>query len=263
MVLRMPATSLPLLSASDTLSVPTNERVLQVLACIARHGQAISAKELATQTQLPLSTLYRHLAPLKKWGWVQEHAQTGAYEPGPLALQLAWGFDHHSYLMAKARPEIEQLVSRSGESVGLMVYLNGQVICLAMQDSAQALRCSFSKGRANSSVRGASAKALLAFLPAALQQSLLAAQGLDAGLEPEQLLQQLSAIRQQRYATSENEIDLGVWGVSAPVFSGKTRLEATLSLMAPASRAQPRQAELIQMTLAAADRLSQQLQSSM
>lgn len=252
--------SSPLLSASDTVSVPTNERVLQVLACIARHGQAISAKDLAVQTQLPLSTLYRHLVPLKKWGWVQEHAQTGAYEPGPLALQLAWGFDHHSYLMAKARPEIEQLMARSGESVGLMVYLNGQVICLDMQDSKQALRCSFSKGRANSSVRGASAKALLAFLPAPLQRSLLAAQGADDVPDADNLLQQLNTIRQQRYAVSENEIDQGVWGVSAPVFSGKTLLEATLSLMAPVSRAHPRQAELIQMTLAAADRLSKHLQ---
>lgn len=248
-----------------TIDVPTNERVLQVLACIARHGQAISAKDLAAQTGLPLSTLYRHLAPLKKWGWVQEHAQSGAYEPGPLAVQLAWGFDHHSYLMAKARPQIEQLVARSGESVGLMVYLNGQVICLDMQDSAQALRCSFAKGRAHSSLRGASAKALLAFLPGQLQDVLLAqsdsadSMAAEPRQNPAELRQQLQQIRQQRYAVSENEIDQGVWGVSAPVFSAKGKLEASLSLMAPASRAHLRQNELIQMTLAAADRLSQQL----
>ncbi|MFZ6751341.1 IclR family transcriptional regulator [Undibacterium sp. Ren11W] len=239
--------------------IPTSERVLQVLACIARHGRAISAKDLATQTQLPLSTIYRHLAPLKKWGWVQEHAHSGCYEPGPLAVQLAWGFDQHSYLMEKAHAEIAQLVAKSGESVGLMVYLNGQVICLAMQDSVQALRCSFAKGRANSSVRGASAKALLAYLPEHLRQDLLAQQTDNAGLNTQELLQQLELIRQQRYAVSENEIDHGIWGVSAPVFSANARLEASLSLMAPASRAQPRQQELIQMTLAAADRLSQQL----
>ncbi|WP_295749900.1 IclR family transcriptional regulator [Undibacterium sp.] len=245
--------------AAHASEIPTNERVLQVLACIARHGRAMSAKDLAAQTQLPLSTIYRHLIPLKKWGWVQEHAHSGAYEPGPLAVQLAWGFDQHSYLMEKAHAEIAQLVAKSGESVGLMVYLNGQVICLAMQDSAQALRCSFAKGRANSSVRGASAKALLAYLPAHLQHSLLAQQSDDSELNTLELMQQLELIRQQRYAVSENEIDQGVWGVSAPVFSEHAKLEASLSLMAPASRAQPRQQELIQMTLAAADRLSQQL----
>ena len=126
-----------------TAAISSNQRVLQVLVCIARAGQSISARELAEQTRIPLSSVYRQLAPLKKWGLVQEHAHSGLYEPGPLAVQLAWGFDHHSYLMAQARPEIQQLVARSGESVGLLVYLNGQVICLDMQDSEQALRCSF------------------------------------------------------------------------------------------------------------------------
>lgn len=245
-------------------SIPQSERVLQVLACVARHGEALSARELVEQTGLPLSTLYRQLAPLKKWGLVQEHAQTGLYEPGPLAVQLARGFDQHSWLMSAARDELAELVQKSGESVGLLAYVNGQVVCLDMQESQQALRCSFAKGRASSSVRGASAKALLAFLPPATQEALIAENFLEdvPGSEGQRdsLLYQLQTIREQRYASSENEIDLGIWGVSAPVFSGRNKLEATLSLMAPAQRIQQRKQELINMTLAAADRLSRKLQ---
>ncbi|MFZ6759427.1 IclR family transcriptional regulator [Undibacterium sp. Ji50W] len=244
--------------------LPQSERVLQVLACVARQGQPLSARELVEQTGLPLSTLYRQLAPLKKWGLVQEHAQTGLYEPGPLAVQLARGFDQHSWLMSAAREEMIELVHKSGESVGLLAYVNGQVICLDMQETQQALRCSFAKGRASSTVRGASAKALLAFLPQAVQDSLLDQNFLEnpdhAQQRHEDLLAQLQAIRSQRYATSENEIDLGIWGVSAPVFSGKDRLEASLSLMAPVQRIQNRKEELVNMTLTAADRLSRKLQ---
>lgn len=244
--------------------IPHSERVLQVLACIARHGQALSARELVEQTGLPLSTLYRQLSPLKKWGLVQEHAQTGLYEPGPLAVQLARGFDQQSWLMSAARGAIADLVQKSAESVGLLVYVNGQVVCLDMQESQHALRCSFAKGRTNSSVRGASAKALLAFLPATIQAQLIDQNFLEGAPETAQsrtdLLMQLEDIRQQRYATSENEIDLGIWGVSAPVFSGRDKLEATLSLMAPAQRIQGRKQELINMTVAAADRLSRTLQ---
>ncbi|PXX34975.1 IclR family transcriptional regulator [Undibacterium pigrum] len=244
--------------------IPQNERVLQVLTCIARHGEALSARELVEQTGLPLSTLYRQLAPLKKWGLVQEHAQTGLYEPGPLAVQLARGFDQHSWLMNAARDELAELVQKSGESVGLLAYVNGQVVCLDMQESQQALRCSFAKGRASSSVRGASAKALLAYLPPALQDDLLAQNFLEnsplSSPSLQDLQTQLNRIREQRYATSENEVDLGIWGVSAPVFSGRGKLEATLSLMAPAQRIQERKQEFINMTLAAADRLSRKLQ---
>ncbi|MDE2427549.1 MAG: IclR family transcriptional regulator [Burkholderiales bacterium] len=250
-----------------TASVPVNERVLHLLVCIARHGQAVSARDLAAQSRLPLSTVYRHLKLLKKWGLIQEHAQTGLVEAGPVSVQLARGFDQQSWLMAQARPEIEQLVARTGESVGLLAYVNGQIICLDMQDSEHALRCSFAKGRANSTVRGASAKALLAFLPDALQQELIAKEfpervshAGDASCDRAELLQQLQIIRQQRYATSDSEIDIGIWGVSVPVFSPHGRLEASLSLMAPSARVQDKKNELINSTVAAADRISRALQ---
>ncbi|MFZ6654384.1 IclR family transcriptional regulator [Undibacterium sp. TJN19] len=252
------------MAALHKIEIPQNERVLQVLTCIARHGEALSARELVEQTGLPLSTLYRQLAPLKKWGFVQEHAQTGLYEPGPLAVQLARGFDQHSWLMSAARDELAELVQKSGESVGLLAYVNGQVVCLDMQESQHALRCSFAKGRASSSVRGASAKALLAYQSPDLQEELLAQNFLEntplSGQSLQDLQTQLLHIREQRYATSENEVDLGIWGISAPVFSGREKLEATLSLMAPTQRIQQRKQELVNMTLAAADRLSRKLQ---
>ncbi|MEB0303466.1 helix-turn-helix domain-containing protein, partial [Mucilaginibacter sp. 5C4] len=68
-----------------TAPVPQNERQLQLLSCIARHGQALSARDLAAQTGQPLSTVYRQLLALKKWGLVQEHQHSGHYEAGPLA----------------------------------------------------------------------------------------------------------------------------------------------------------------------------------
>lgn len=238
--------------------VTTSERVLHVLACIARHGQAISARELVVQTRLPLSTIYRHLTALKKWGWVQEHARSGLYEPGPLAVQLAHGFDHHSCLMQQAREEMQQLLERSGESVGLLIYLHGQVICLDMLESPQALRCSFTRGSTGPTARGASAKALLASLPPAVLDAQLATQQLDDASVAE-LKQQLQEIARQGYAVSQDEVDIGVWGVSAPVMSGTAKAEATLSLMAPTSRALPRSDELIRLTQAAAAKISQRL----
>ncbi|GGD01326.1 IclR family transcriptional regulator [Undibacterium terreum] len=245
-----------------TSPIPVSERVLQVLAAIARSGHPISARELAAQTQLPLSTVYRHLLPLKKWGLVQQHAQTGLYEPGPLGVQLAWGFDQHSFLMSQARSEIEQLVAQSGESVGLLVHVQRQVVCLDMQESEQALRCSFAKGRANSPLRGASAKALLAFTAKPAQDLLIAHYLPEQPDEQRQLKIVLQQIYRQGYAVSENEVDQGVWGVSAPVFSGRNKMEATLSLMAPVSRAAARQDEWIQQTLATAARISQRLRAS-
>jgi DNA-binding IclR family transcriptional regulator len=236
---------------------PTNlvDRVLHVLACVAKAGRPIGAKQIAAQAGMPLSTVYRHLAALKKWGLLQEHMQSGLFEPGPTGVQLAWGFDQNSNLVSQSRDEIIALVERTGESVGLLVYINGQMVCIAMEESDQPLRCSFTKGRAHSMVRGASAKSLLAFLPRALQVGLIAEHYANAPEQAAALEVQLADIRRKRYATSESEVDLGVWGVSAPLIGHGERLEGTITLMAPALRVGPREAELIKLTRDAADRI--------
>lgn len=230
------------------------DRVLQVLACVAKAGQPIGAKRIAAQVGMPLSTVYRHLAALKKWGLLQEHMSTGLYEPGATGVQLAWGFDQTSNLINQSRDELSALVERTGESVGLLVHSNGQMVCIAMQESSSSLRCSFTKGRAHPMMQGASAKSLLAFLPLETRQHLIATQA-GSLLERVALEQEIADIRRNGYATSDSEVDLGVWGVSVPLISQDERLEGTITLMAPSLRVGPREAELISLTRKAASRI--------
>lgn len=238
-------------------AVATSERSLMVLSVIARYGKPIAVRELKERTGLPQSTLYRLLLPLKKWGLVQE--QDKFYAPGPLSVQLAWGFDQTSYLVSNARPEMLQLARQCGESVGLMVAVNDQVTCLDMVDSEQSLRCSFSKGRSHPLLRGASAKAVLAHMPVAVADSIMARvlQGQDA--EIARLQGDLAVIRAQGYAVSDSEIDRGVWGASAPVFYKTGRAAGVITLMAPTLRAGERQRELIAATVQAAAAISERL----
>ena len=243
-------------SDPDTI-VATSERSLMVLSVIARHGKPITVRKLKELTGLPQSTLYRHLLPLKKWGLVQE--QDNLYAPGPLSVQLAWGFDHTSYLLSHAQPEMQQLARKCGESVGLMVAVNDQVTCLDMVESEQSLRCSFSKGRSHPLSRGASAKAVLAHMPMRLADKIIQRQ-LQGQAEEIALLQtELSTIRTQGYAVSEGEVDWGVWGVSAPVFCKPGQAAGAITLMAPAIRAAEKQAALITATVQTAATISERL----
>lgn len=238
-------------------AAPTSERPLMLLSVIARHGKPVTVKQLKEATKLPQSTLYRHLLPLKKWGLVQE--QDNLYAPGPLSVQLAWGFDHTSYLVTNARAEMEKLMTKCGESVGLMVAVNNQVMCLDMVESQQSLRCSFSKGRSHPLLRGASAKALLAHLPALMADEVIAEQLSGQPKEEQRLREELSKIRTQGYAVSEGEVDMGVWGISAPIFSKSDHMVGAITLMSPAIRAEGRQQELIALTVEAASAISERL----
>lgn len=238
-------------------AVSAVDRALAVLATLAHHGSALTATDLMSKTGLSQSTLYRQLASLKRWGFVLE--VEGRYAPGPLSLQLALGFDMTSHLVQHARPEMLALARQSQESVGLIVAVNGQAICIDMVESRQALRCSFEKGRSVPLQKGASAKCLLAHLPGgALGASLDTNLGAPGHSQPD-VLAGLGAIRKAGFVVSNGEIDPGVWGVSAPLFGMGKRAVGALTLMAPSVRVQGKHSPLIQMTVVTAARISRSL----
>ncbi|AOB30970.1 IclR family transcriptional regulator [Bordetella sp. H567] len=241
-------------------SPASQDRVLLVLATLAQWNGPATAQQLADATGLPRSSLYRQLARLKHWGFVQE--EEGSYAPGPLGLQLAQGFDASSNLVHMARMDMQRLVKQSNESVGLIVAVNDRAICLDMLESPQALRCSFEKGRSVPLRKGATAKCLLAHLPAARRDAVL--DGWHDEAPDPQLPDRasLAAIRKAGYACSQNEIDEGVWGASAPLLGPGQRLAGCMTLMAPIARALSREGELIEMVVVAAARVSRLLNLS-
>jgi DNA-binding IclR family transcriptional regulator len=137
-------------------------------------------------------------------------------------------------------------------------------MCLEMVDSQHSLRCSFEKGRAVPLKAGASAKCLLAFMPARARAEVLDSvfdhhPAGRAAIETE-----LQQIRAQGYAVSDSEVDPGVWGVSAPIFrhSGRgTGSGASITLMAPSTRAIGRESQLIDGTLRSARAISEHMQT--
>jgi DNA-binding IclR family transcriptional regulator len=238
------------------------ERLLLVLTALASHGKAMSVKDMHAVTGLAQSTLYRQVALLKRWGFVTEDA--GYYAPGPISLQLAVGFDLNSLLVESSREGMTQLSRTTQESVGLVVAVNDQVICLEMVESTHSLRCSFEKGRAVPLKAGASAKSLLAFMPDKTRTETLDRQFADDPQGRIALEAELNSIRTRGYATSDSEVDPGVWGVSVPVFRRNTRnagASASITLMAPSSRAAGREQQLADWTVRTAQAISARLQA--
>lgn len=80
-------------------------------------------------------------------------------------------------------------------------------------------------------------------------------------MDPERLADELQAIRAQGYAVTDSEVDAGVWGVSVPIFQRAHQAVASITLMAPSTRAAQRPQTFIDLTVAAARRISGRLQA--
>lgn len=246
-------------SDDDRAFTPT-DRLLQLLVELAREGRPMQAKELAQRVRQPLSTAYRHLETLKTWGLVTDLGRNEGVALGPTCMLIARYFDRPEHLVTAARPAMLELALASGESVGLMAAVGREVVCLEMIESAHPLRCAYAPGRSQPLARGASAKALLAFMSEGQRVAAVEANLAEPSARPP-LLDELATIRGQGFAESEGEVDAAIWGVSAPILTARGRLEAALSLMAPADRARPQRERLIALTRKTAERIGRSLRS--
>ena len=242
--------------SSHVEAFPT-DRLLQILIALGQAPEALSAKELSLTLGQPLSSTYRHLKTLLRWGLAEEQAGQGRYLPGPACLQLAKKFDREASLIGLAKPELKRLADLSQESVALMVASNQQAICLELFDSPQPLRCCYQKGLAQPLLHGASAKALLAHLEDERREELYLAQELSAE-RIDKLEQELRLIREQlrRQPGRDRRRRLGHQRTAAGQPPAPARRPQPDG---PALRAQSRSECLRQWTLDAAARLSARL----
>lgn len=235
------------------------ERLLDVMMMVATASGPSGAREVAEAAKIPLSTAYRNLAQLKERGFVEDLGRDIGFGPGPLLWRIALSFDRRTQVLPLADAPMRALSEATQESVALMKAVGSQVVCMDMLDSPLPLRCSFGRGRSQPLVRGASAKALLAHLPEFAADQ-ITRQFVPDTRERIRFQDTLAQIRKQGYAESSSEVDEGIWGVSAPVFSAPGQLECGLSLMAPLARGEARRDEFIARTVAAAAEISAGLQ---
>src|SRR5699024_3879329 len=116
------------------------------------------------------------------------------------------------------------------ETVALLVPIGDQATCIATVESSEPLRYTFSKGRSSSFLRGASAKAMLPWLPEEQVERLLDADTHFDATDKEQLRRQRRQIAADGFVMSTGEIDEGVWAVGVPVFYKNEKLRAAISV---------------------------------
>jgi len=226
-----------------------NEKSLQLLMQVAVNSEPVSAKELSEQLQVPLSSLYRHLKLLKEWSLIEESPYDKTLIIGPAALLLMHSYETSQHNLDEVDVVLTRLQKQTGEMAAFMVPVGYRALCVSQKESMQALRCSYVQGQSQPLLRGASSKAMLAFMPAQRCEKILRYFGQQERMEQWQT--ELEKIRHRGYAVSTSEIDPGVSGISAPVMKG-SKLIGVVTVMAPAHRVETHKQRIILHVLQAA-----------
>lgn len=249
-------------SQSDTENkggIQVIDRMMRLLDTLSYYHDPVSLKQLAQETGLHPSTAHRILAAMTASGFV-ERAEPGSYRLGIRLLELGNIVKSRINIRDSAMPLMQQLHQRLGESVNLGVRQGDEIVYVERTSSGRSsVRVVHLVGaRAPLHVTAVGKLYLSQESPDRIRDYARRT-GLP-GLTPASLTnlpaleKELAKVRRHGVAFDNEEIELGLRCVAAPVRDDSGELVAGLSVSAPADRYQDDWATLVRET---ADALSQ------
>jgi DNA-binding IclR family transcriptional regulator len=233
-------------------------RVLAVLQAFSPNQHTLTARELAGLTAIPLPSMYRYIALLRDTGLLVGDDR-GAYHLSPRFISLARAAEAAETLIDLADPVMRDLVQESGETAIFVRLIARVPVCVHRVESGHHLRATFEPGQSLPLLRGASGRVLLAGLPERERREYLASLAKSDPAAMEGIEEALAEVAVCGWATSEEEIDRGVWAASAAVTNGRSTV-AALTVPSPLVRAPAvHQQRLLGQVRAAAARLSRHI----
>lgn len=142
-------------------------------------------------------------------------------------------------LVDRLTPVIDQLRDRTGESAAVFVPQALNRICVALAPTRHSVIWQLQVGMSTPLHVGSGGRAILAFDPDAIERTLASERvGLTDHtlVDADRLTDALARTRETGLAISNQELDSGVAGVSAPVFASGPRVVASIGVAGPVQR---------------------------
>jgi DNA-binding IclR family transcriptional regulator len=244
-------------------------KTIGLLEALAQQEE-LGVTDLAERAGMHKSTAYRFLNTLKELGYVRQNASNDKYSLTLKLFELGSCVLGRMELWEQAHPIMEQLAEQTRETVHLAVLDDGRPVYLGKFESTQALRVSMSSriGQSAPTYCTGVGKLLLAHAPPEQVERILAREGLKRFTEHTitdraLLARELENIRQRGFAFDDEEHEVGVRCVAAPVRNNQGATVAALSISTPKVRMPdeeiPRYRELV---TGSADEISRRLGAS-
>jgi DNA-binding IclR family transcriptional regulator len=238
-------------------------RAVAILKAFGPESALRTPQELSKRTGLNRSTVYRILNALEREELVVSNG-AGHYQLGPELAILGGLALRQLDLRGVALPFLRELVRRSGETVDLEVLRGAHVIIVEELPGDYLLSTSSNVGTIWPAHCTSTGKLLLAALPPAELDALVAgglrACGPRSITDGAALREELQAVLARGYATSYEELEAHLHAVGAPIYDHLGRIVAAVSISGPAVRMpREREPELVRMTLDACAQISHAL----
>ena len=239
-------------------SIQSVDRALLLVETIAEMGGEATLTELATRTNLNISTCHHLLATLIKRGFVTKVTGKRLYALGSRILYLG-----HACLQVdlprRAQPYLETVNRVTGETVHLAALQGDAVVTLAVREARHVVRVDTGNtGKIEAPHATALGKAMLAWLPEDEMRRILV-HGMkrftdNTITEFPELVEALRTVRRTGYAIDREEFLQGVICVGAAIRDQAGTVIGAISASTPSMRASDEHIALMRDEITAATR---------
>lgn len=250
--------------SQDTNTSSTVEKAFAILDLVRNGGtHGVSLGDVSHVIDVSKSTAYRYLITLENLGAV-ERDRNGRFHLGIKLIELASGLLSESRLRIAATPYLEELSACTPETIHLAVRSGSSIVYLARIEGSHALRMVSRIGARAQMYCTALGKSLLANLSEHAVDEVIS-EGLEARTpntitDPDVLRRELGEVRAQGFAIDNEENEIGVRCLGAPVFNYTGAVIGAVSISGPVGRlTHDRCLELVPFLQEAAGRISRRM----
>ena len=226
----------------QTAFVQSVDRAATVLEILARQREA-GVTEIAAELGVHKSTAFRIVAVLESHGLVEQTTGRGKYRLGFGIVRLAGAAAAQLDLAQESRAACEQLAVSVGETVSVAILDDGHSISISDVRGEASVASRSWIGRRTPLHATSTGKALLAFAPDDVFADLLGRPlekfTSQTITDADELRTELERVRESGWASSTEELEVGLNAVAVPVWGDGDTVVAAVSVSGPSYRLGP------------------------
>jgi IclR family transcriptional regulator, acetate operon repressor len=215
-------------------SVRAVDRAIEILKCFSVEKPSMSVLEIQKKVRLSRPTLYRLLHTLTEKGLVRADGEPQRFSLDYGVAQLGHVWMSALNVTAAAEPIVMRLRDQTSETSALYILRGDLRACVLEMTSQHILSITQGVGRSEHVSRGASGKAILAFMSE--EQSASAMRSLPPATDRKRLIEHLVKVRKDGFALSRGEIVVGAVAIAAPFFDRSGCVAGSIRVAGPEAR---------------------------
>lgn len=223
-------------------NISSISRVLSILECFATTHAELSIAALSEQLKLPSSTVHRQIRTLVDLGYLSQNPRTKSYRIGNHFVWLCSRILNKYDLRTIARPLLRSLCDEVRETVHLVQIDGFDIFYLDKIESDRSISCVSQIGLRLPAHATSTGKLLLSAADDCVIDQLCARLPMIEPLTcntittPEALRAALRDAKERGYALDNEEVEIGLVCIAAPVYDMNSEMVAAINIAGPSFR---------------------------